>query len=253
MHFSILTIFPHIFDSYLNETILKRAQDSGLIKIKIHNIRDYTEDKHKNALPAKRAFRRGGRVDDKSYGGGPGMIMKIEPIFQALKVARNQSRKQRVILLTPQGKLFNQKKAQALTKFDELIFICGRYEGIDARVDKLVDEKISIGSYVLSGGELPAMVIVEAVTRLLPGVLGNEDSLKEETFTAFQLHSLPASQPKSQTKKLFGCQAGRLLEYPQYTRPEVFSPDNGKTKWSVPKILLSGDHKKIEEWRAEER
>lgn len=211
MKIHILTIFPNIFKSFLSESIIARAQKKGILKFKIHNIRDFATDRHRT-------------IDDRPYGGGPGMIFKIEPIYKCLKNIK-RIKKSKIILLTPEGKTFNQKSAQQLSKLNQLILICGRYEGFDKRVEKLVDEKISIGNYVLSGGEVPAMVIVEAVTRLVPKVIGKEESLKEETF----------------------CKKG-FVEYPQYTRPEIFKP-NGKTVWKVPKILLSGDHKKIEEWR----
>jgi len=223
MIFNILTIFPLIFNSYFNESIIKRAQAKKIIKINFLNIRDYAFDKHKT-------------VDDSPYGGGPGMLMKIEPIYQTLKAFKlkcqsetvhslcDKTLKQKIILLTPKGKKFNQRMAERLSKLDKITLICGRYEGIDKRVNKLVDEKISIGDYILTGGEVPAMIIVDAITRLLPGVLGKDASSKDETFS----------------KEGF-------LEYPQYTRPEIFEI-NGK-KIRVPKILLSGNHKKIKEWR----
>jgi tRNA (guanine37-N1)-methyltransferase len=206
MKFDILTIFPDIFDSYFNETILKRAQKKRLIKINIHDIRKHTSDKHKT-------------VDDKPYGGGPGMVFKIEPIYQQLKKIKRR-KKSKVILLTPTGNQFNQKTAGRYSKLEQLILISGRYEGIDARVEKLVDEKVSVGPYVLSGGELPAMVVIEAVTRLIPGVLGHKESAKDDTFKKEE-----------------------YIEYPQYTRPAEFKG------WKVPKTLLSGDHRAIKEWR----
>ena len=202
MKFNILTIFPNIFDSYLNESILKRAQKKKLIKITIHNLRHATKDRHKT-------------VDDKPYGGGPGMVMMVEPIYKTLKRIK-RSKKSKIILLDPAGQQFDHKMAQKFSKLDQLVFICGRYEGIDARVDKFIDHKVSIGPYVLSGGELPALIITEAVARLVPGVLGNTQSLTQETFN-------------------------------QYTRPEVFKY-RGK-KLSVPKVLLSGNHKEIGDWR----
>ncbi|TSC96166.1 MAG: tRNA (guanine37-N1)-methyltransferase [Parcubacteria group bacterium Athens1014_10] len=227
MKFDILTIFPSAFDSYFNLSIIKRAQKKGLIVIKEYNIRDYTNDKHK-------------KVDDKPYGGGPGMVMKIEPIYQALEAVKKKEvkfagrkNKQKIILLSPRGKTFNQKTAEKYSKLDRIIFICGHYEGVDERVKKLIDEEISIGDYVLSGGELGAMVIIDAVTRLIPGVLGNQESLKEESFNQ--------SKFKSKNLKV-------TLEYPQYTRPEIFL-FNKNLKHKVPKILLSGDHKKIQDWR----
>jgi tRNA (guanine37-N1)-methyltransferase len=212
MQFDIITVFPYIFDSYFNESILKIAQKKKKIKIIIHNLRDYTVDRHQT-------------VDDHPYGGGPGMLMMVEPFYKALKKIK-RSKKSRVIMLDPAGKKFDQKMAHDLTKLDQLVLLCGRYEGFDERIKKLVDERMSVGDYVLSGGELPAAVIIEAVTRLLPGVLGKQESLKEESF--------------SEELKYFA-------EYPQYTRPEVFIAS--KKKWRVPKVLLSGNHKKIAEWR----
>lgn len=213
MQFDFITIFPHILDSYINESIIKIAQHKKLVIFKFHNLRDYTKDKHKT-------------VDDKPYGGGPGMIMMAEPIYKTIKKISSldkkirKKKKEKIILLTPTGKTFDQKMAKKLTKEKRLIFICGRYEGVDARVEKFIDEKISIGDYVISGGELPAMIITEAIARLIPGVLGKIESTKEESFSE-----------------------EKILEYPQYTRPEKF------LNFKVPKILLSGNHKKIAEWR----
>ncbi|OGY80004.1 MAG: tRNA (guanosine(37)-N1)-methyltransferase TrmD [Candidatus Kerfeldbacteria bacterium RIFCSPHIGHO2_02_FULL_42_14] len=208
--FDLLTIFPNIFDSYLDESIMKRAQAKKLVRFYVHNIRDFAFDKHKI-------------VDDTPYGGGPGMVMKVEPIACALRaVPRKKS--SRVILLSARGKIFTQKKAQTLSKYHQLILICGHYEGVDERVVKFVDEEISIGHYVLTGGELPALIILDAVTRLIPGVLGKNESTQDESFS----------------------EEG-FLEYPQYTRPAVW--ENLK----VPKVLLSGDHKKIATWRAAKR
>ena len=213
MIFDIITIFPHIFESYFSESIIKRAQKKGLIKINIHNLRDYTKDKHKT-------------VDDKPYGGGPGMVMMVEPIFKAVSVLKRskvKNQKLKVILFSPKGKKFDQKMAKRFSKLDRLIMICGRYEGIDERVAKhIADEEISVGDYILTGGELPAMIVIDAVTRLIPGVLGKYESLEEIKGS-----------------------------YPVYTRPEKFYPDskNKRKAWQVPKVLLSGNHKKIEEWR----
>ncbi len=230
IEFNILTIFPKIFDSYFSESILKRAQKKKLIKIKVIDLRKYAKGKHR-------------QVDDRPYGGGPGMILMVEPIAKALQaIARKQknkktprlrsgqAQKQRIVMLTPAGKKFNQREAERLAKYDRLILLCGRYEGFDARVDKLVDEKISIGDYVLAGGELPAMVVAEAVARQIPGVVGHEHALTEETFS----------------KDL------DYVEYPQYTRPEVFKfkVQSSKSRaLRVPKVLLSGDHAKIKVWR----
>ena len=217
MKFNIITIFPAIFDSYFNESIIKRAQKKKLIEIKIHNLRDWTSDKHKT-------------VDDTPYGGGAGMVLKVEPIYKALSALKKQETRNKkqtkstTILLSAKGKKWNQQLAKKYSKLDEIIFICGRYEGVDERVKKLADEEISIGDYVLTGGELGAMTIIDSITRLLPGVLGNSQSAINES------HSEPG-----------------VLEYPQYTRPEEFII-NGRNQ-KVPKILLSGDHQKIYDWR----
>lgn len=233
MRFDIITIFPNIFNSYFSQTILARAQKKGLIDICIHDLR-----KHAKKGNLHRS------VDDRPYGGGPGMIMMVEPIFKALRALKGIrseelgiSGKKRIILLTPTGNRFTQRDAERLVKYKQLILICGRYEGFDARVEKFADEKISLGDFVLAGGEIPAMAIVEAVSRHIPGVIGHPKALKEETFS----------------KDL------EYKEYPQYTRPEVFFPVSKKQKnkkakkqtegWRVPKVLLSGNHKKIEEWR----
>jgi len=212
MKLDIITLFPEIFDFYLNNSIIKKAKDKGLIKIKTHNLRDFTSDKHKTA-------------DDKPFGGGRGMVLKIEPIHKAVNSILSKKKKAKVILFTPRGKKFNQKTATKLSKVDQIVLICGRYEGIDERVDKIVDEKISIGDYVLMGGELPALIFIETVARLIPNVIGNSELLKQRIT------------------KNHGFE-----EYPQYTRPEIFSPKKG-VKLRVPKILLSGNHKEIEKWR----
>jgi len=216
MKFDIITIFPHIFDSYLKESLIKKALDKRLIKVKVHNLRDYTSDRHKT-------------VDDRPFGGGLGMVMKVEPIFKA--VSKIKGKKSKVILFTPRGKKFNQKMAYQFSKLDQLVFICGRYEGVDERVAKhIADLELSIGDYDLMGGEVPAMVVVEAVSRLIPGVLGKPSLLKER---------VPVKRGRG----------GRgFIEYPQYTRPEVFSPKKG-VNWKAPKVLLSGNHKEIERWR----
>jgi tRNA (guanine37-N1)-methyltransferase len=221
MRFDIITIFPKIFDSYLNESILKRAQEKRLIKIKVHNARDFARDKHRT-------------TDDKPYGGGAGMVQMAEPVLKAVDKIKNQkskikmtNQKSKIILLSAKGKQFNQNLAQKWAKLDQLILISGRYEGIDERVKiALKAEEISVGPYVLTDGDVAAMTIISAVTRLIPGAIKFE-SLKEE----------------SHFKK--------ELEYPHYTRPEVLTY-KGK-KYRVPKILLSGHHKKIAEWRKKHR
>src|SRR3990167_1073417 len=210
MKFDIITIFPDLFKGFVSESLLARAQKKKLIKINLHNLRKWTTDNHKT-------------VDGRPYGGGAGMVLKIEPIWKAVQFlkrkAKSVKRKTRTILLSAKGKTFDQKKAQQLAKYDQLIFICGRYEGVDERVAKYVaDEEISIGNYVLFGGEVPTMVIIETISRLIPGVVAKEESVKNESFT----------------KNTF-------KEHPHYTRPEVFVLKGKKIK--VPPVLLSGDHK----------
>ena len=208
MVFDVITIFPALLTSYFEESILKRAIKDKKIKVNFHNLRDWTADKHRT-------------VDDTPYGGGAGMVMKIEPLFKAIRAIKKKNKKTLVILLSAGGKLFNQKKAKSYLKYEQIILICGRYEGVDQRVAQyLCDEEISIGKYILTGGELPAAVIMDSVTRLIPGVLGNKESLLDESYLK-----------DNQT------------EYPQYTKPEIFN------KWQVPSVLLSGDHAKIKEWK----
>ena len=209
MRIDILCLFPETFASPLNQSIIKRAGERGLVNILIHNIRDYTHDKHHT-------------VDDYSYGGGPGMVLKPEPIFEAAEAIKQQIgvSEMPIILLTPQGRLFSQSVAQELVRHPHLMLICGHYEGLDERVcEHLVTDEISIGDYVLSGGELAALVMVDAIVRLIPGVLGSEDSASSDS------HS------------------NGLLEYPQYTRPQVYRG------WSIPSVLLSGNHGEIAQWR----
>lgn len=233
MKFNIITIFPELIFHYCNESILERAQKKKLININAMNLRDFAEDKHKT-------------VDDTPYGGGAGMVMKPEPIFKALQALKkkqetNSKKQKKIILLSPRGRQFDQRVAEEWAKLKEVTFICGRYEGVDQRVvDYMVDEEISIGPYVLAGGELGALVMIEAIARLIPGVLGNETSLLEETFgnSKLKITRLPARQENSKIEN--------FIEYPQYTKPAVFK------KWKVPGVLLSGDHKKIKEWRGEQ-
>lgn len=206
--FDVITIFPNIIDSYSSESILGRAQNKNIISIKSYNLRDFTKDKHKT-------------VDDTPYGGGPGMLMKVEPFDLAVKKVKKRLKKTRVIMTAASGKKFTQKDARRLSKYDQIIFLSGRYEGIDYRVqENIADEVFSVGDYVLTGGELPALTMIDAISRMVPGVLGSKESLKAESHT----------------------EEG-VMEYPQYTKPEVYK------KWKVPDVLLSGHHKKIEEWR----
>lgn len=206
MEFDILTLFPRIFDGPLDESILKRAREAGVVQIRVHNLRDFTHDKHRV-------------VDDKPYGGGPGMLMKPEPIFEA--VEKLQRPDTCVVLMTPQGTPFTQARAKTFAGKPHLIIICGHYEGVDERVrEALVDEEVSIGDYVLTNGALAAAVIVDAVTRLLPGAIGHEDSAADDSF------------------------ATGMLEGPQYTRPPEFRG------MKVPDVLLSGHHGEVAKWRA---
>ena len=208
MKIDVLTLFPAMFAGPLDESIIKRAREAGLLDLKIHQLRDYTHDRHKT-------------VDDRPFGGGPGMLLKPEPIFEAVEsIAREKTR---VILMSPTGRPFNQAIARELAQQDDLLLVTGHYEGFDERIrEELADDELSIGDYVLTNGALPAMVVVDAVTRLLPGVLGDDDSSKDESFST------------------------GLLEYPQYTRPAEF---RGK---KVPEVLLSGNHAEIAKWRTEQ-
>lgn len=217
MRFDIISIFPRACESYLDASILKRAQEAGHIQIELHNLRDWAMDKHQT-------------TDDTPYGGGAGMVMKVEPFDRALADINNQQLqitypKTRTILFSAKGKRFTQADAKRLGEYDRLILLCGRYEGVDERVaEHLAEEEISIGDFVLTGGELPALVVVDAVARLIPGVLGNAESPITESFSD-----------------------GEHLEYPQYTKPEVYRD------WRVPQVLLSGHHAEIEAWRAEKK
>jgi len=227
MKFHIITIFPRIFDSYFSESIVARAKNKGIIDFNIVNLRDFTTDKHKT-------------VDDTPYGGGAGMVLKVEPIYKCVEdikskilasirqdVSSSRSgqnlKSSRIILFSAKGKKFTQADAERLSQYENLILICGRYEGVDERVaEYIADEEISIGDFVLTGGEIPAMIVVDSVTRLLPGSLGNDQSAQQES------HSKVG-----------------YLEHPQYTKPEEFMG------WKVPEILSSGNHKEIEKWREE--
>ena len=212
MIIDVLTLFPEMFPCFTNASILKRAIDRGLMTINTINFREFAHDRHRT-------------VDDYTFGGGSGMILKPEPIFEAVEALKANIQKADVpvILLSPQGRLFSQAVAQELSKYERLVLLCGRYEGVDERVlEHVVTDEISIGDYVLSGGELPSMVLIEAVVRLIPGVLGSEESAADESHSA------------------------GLLEYPQYTRPALYR------EWAVPEVLLSGNHAEIARWRAEQ-
>ena len=207
MKIDILTLFPSMFTGFINESIIKRAINNNLVEINIHNIRDYSPFKNK-------------QVDDYPFGGGPGMVLMCEPIFNAIEDLRRENTK--VIMLTPSGEVFNQKVATKLSKLEHIILLCGHYEGFDERIKTIVDMEISIGDYILTGGEIPAMAIADTIVRLIPGVINNE-SLDSESFN------------------------DNLLDYPVYTRPEVFRG------MKVPEVLLSGHHANIEKYRKEEQ
>lgn len=211
MIFHVLTLFPEMIREGMNYSIMKRAMDAGSLSVHPVNIRDYTLDKHN-------------KVDDYPYGGGAGMLMQAQPVYDAYKaIEAGCSKKPRVVYLTPQGKTFCQDMAREFAAEEELVFLCGHYEGIDERVlEEIVTDEVSIGDYVLTGGELPAMVMMDTIARLIPGVLNNEDSAQDESF------------------------AGNLLEYPQYTRPEVWMDKR------VPDVLMSGHHANIKKWRLEQ-
>jgi tRNA (guanine37-N1)-methyltransferase len=209
MRIDLLTLFPEFFDSPLNQSMLRRAQAMGKVSFRVLNLRDYAHDRHKVA-------------DDRPFGGGPGMVMKPEPLVTAIRRVREEDPEVRVIFLAPAGRLFDQEMAVELAQVPSLLLICGHYEGVDERVRSFIDAEISIGDFILTGGEIPALVVVDAVTRLIPGVLGGEGATEDESF-----------------------QTG-LLEYPHYTRPRDFE---GLT---VPEILLSGDHARIARWRRQQ-
>ena len=210
MQFEVFTLLPEIFPPYLGTSILQRASQRGLIQVRVHNFRDYTHDKHHT-------------TDDTPYGGGGGMVMKPEPVFEAVETVLGRGAGTPVILLSPQGRVFNQSIAEQLSKFEKIALVCGRYEGVDERIRLyLATDEISIGDYVLTGGELPALILIDTVARLIPGVLGDPTGAEDDS------HSMG------------------LLEYPQYTRPPMFR------NWVVPEILLSGDHTKIDLWRREQ-
>jgi tRNA (guanine37-N1)-methyltransferase len=210
MEFDVFSLLPEVFLLYLNSSILYRARQRGLIDVRLHNIRDWAADKHHV-------------TDDEPYGGGGGMVMKVEPVFAAVESVLGPEVRCPVILLTPQGRVFSQKMAMELVRHPRLALICGRYEGVDERIrEHLVTDEISIGDYVLTGGELPALILIDAISRLIPGVLGDPDGAMDDSHAA------------------------GLLEYPHYTRPPEYRG------WGVPEILLSGDHAKIEKWRREQ-
>ncbi|TSC71593.1 MAG: tRNA (guanine37-N1)-methyltransferase [Parcubacteria group bacterium Gr01-1014_38] len=234
MTFHVLTTFPGMFSGFLGETMMKRGIEAGIVHVNLVNIREHATDKHKT-------------TDDTPYGGGPGMVMKVEPIFNVLKAlkkapsSKHQISNERIVLLSPRGKQFTQQIAQEYAKLESLTLICGRYEGVDQRVaDHLADEELSIGPYILSGGEVAAMAVMEAVARLVPGFLGNPESLREESFSA---KGQRAEARENQRALWAKAQGLGPTEYPQFTKPADFHG------WNVPDVLLSGDHAEIERWR----
>jgi len=234
MKFEIVTIFPDFFRGPLDYGIVRRAREAELIEIAIHDLRDFTSDRHKT-------------VDDRPFGGGEGMVLKPEPIFacvESLGVGAQEQRRasdsiETVVLLSPQGRMFNQSVAQELSRLERVVLLCGRYEGVDERVtEHLADQEISVGDYVLSGGEMAAAIIVDAVTRLVPGALGNAASAQQESFTAAVKNVLSGCDAPDST-----CASGGLLDYPHYTRPAEFRGA------AVPEILIGGNHEQIRKWR----
>lgn len=215
MKFQAISIYPKMFDSYLTEGILKRALDNNFIDFKAHDLRNWSVDNYKS-------------VDDTPYGGGAGMLMKIDILYNALEAVKkeysSETNKRKIVLMSASGKTWNQQIAKEYSELDEVIFICGRFEGVDARISHFIDEEISIGDYVLTGGELPAMIVMDSITRLIPGVLGNQESFVDES------HSEEG-----------------VLEYPQYTKPAVFEVDG--QKYQVPEVLTNGNHAEIAKWR----
>lgn len=209
IEFHLLTIFPEIFDSYLNESLFRRAKEKGIITVFVHNLRDFSDERHR-------------KVDDRPFGGGPGMVLQVGPIYRAVKtIMRGPRKKTRIILFGLRGSKFSAPIAKRFSGYERIICICGRYEGVDERVARYVaHEELSIGDYVLSGGELPALVVLEAVSRFVPGFLGTFESLEDIKGS-----------------------------FPTYTRPEKFFPGKSKKSWVVPKVLLSGNHRDVEEWR----
>ena len=255
MNINILTLFPEMFKSVFSASIVKRAIDKNIVKINTYNLRNWAKDKHKT-------------VDDSPYGGGAGMVLKVDVIDHAIASLKlkMKNEKLKIILLTPQGKTYNQKKVEQLSKCKNVLLICGHYEGFDERVRKLIDEEISIGDYVLTGGEIPAMVLIDSITRLIPGVLGKNESNQEESFSMEALiknskHEILNPKQIQNSKHVSKLEIRNLkfpperwLEYPHYTRPESYKPISKKYKSSLkaPKVLLSGNHKEIKKWRVKQ-
>ena len=232
MRFDIITIFPDFFRGPLDYGVLRRAREQKLVDVQVHDLRAFTHDRHQT-------------VDDRPFGGGEGMVLKAQPIFECAEAMGIASRRERlhpeakesIILLSAQGRAFHQREAEALAKLERLVLICGRYEGVDERVNEYIaDRELSVGDFILSGGELGAAIIVDSVTRLIPGVLGNEASAYQESFSSLAAASRNATPDST-------CSSGGLLDYPHYTRPAKFRG------WSVPEVLSSGNHDEIRRWR----
>jgi tRNA (guanine37-N1)-methyltransferase len=249
MKFTIITLFPKIFEGFVSESIIKRAVEKGTIEIEVLNLRDFAEDKHKT-------------VDDRPYGGGAGMLLKVDVAYRAIQQAKAKLHLRGVkqsfaktpitpprcktVLTSAKGTLFTQEKAREYSKLDHLIIFCGHYEGVDERILNFVDEEVSIGDFILTGGEIPAAAILDATARLVPGVLGKEESASEESFSEYSILELKEAvgeHPVLKELEKKGVEKLKLLEYPQYTRPEEF------LGLKVPKVLLSGNHRKIRMWR----
>lgn len=233
MKISIITLFPNMIKGFFKESIVKRAREKKLVDIELVNLRDFAKDSY-------------GSVDDRPYGGGAGMVLRADILHRALNKLKVENEKLKVVLTSAKGKQFNQKKAEEFSKLEHLIIIAGHYEGVDERTSDFIDEEISVGDFIITGGELSAAVMVDAVVRLLPGVFKKEEATKQESFFEVSVNQLTKIIGEDDTLKKLqakGIQYVKLLEYPQYTRPEEY---HGK---KVPDVLLSGDHKKIEEWR----
>lgn len=236
MKITIITLFSKTVEAFFGESILKRAQEKGLVEIEIVDLRQFAIDKRRT-------------VDDHPYGGGPGMVLRVEPVYEAIEKVKSKKLKVeslKTILTSPRGKVFNQELAKKYAKLDHLVIVCGHYEGVDERVSHFVDEEVSIGDFVLTGGEIAAAAIVDSVVRLIPGVLNKEESPKEESFSLVDIDELIAAVGEDeilQKLKKAGRRKIKLLEYPQYTRPKEFK------NLKVPTVLLSGDHQKIRQWR----
>ncbi len=238
MKITVVTLFPKMIEAFISESIIKRAIDKKIIEIKIINLREFTTDKYRT-------------VDDKPYGGGTGMVLKIEPVFKAITEIKKNiiGKKNHYILTSPRGIKYDQKKAEELSRLDNIVIFCGHYEGFDERISAYFNEEVSIGDYVLTGGEIAASVIIDSITRLIPNVLKKEEATQNESFLEIEINKLEKIVGENETIKLLKEKKKtvvKLLEYPQFTRPETF---NGK---KIPEILLSGNHKEIDKWRIKE-